>query len=57
MYDSLAGRTLEEAFEQLSYENARTVLKRAGDMARTLVAVGAGRPGRPEVETAGQAES
>jgi 8-oxo-dGTP pyrophosphatase MutT (NUDIX family) len=36
--------TLEEALEQLSYDNARGVLKRAGEMARTLVAVGAGRP-------------
>jgi 8-oxo-dGTP pyrophosphatase MutT (NUDIX family) len=36
--------TLEEALEALSYDNARGVLKRAGDMARTLVAVGAGRP-------------
>lgn len=35
--------TLEEALEALSYDNARGVLKRAGDMARTLVAVGAGR--------------
>jgi 8-oxo-dGTP pyrophosphatase MutT (NUDIX family) len=35
--------TLEEALEALSYDNARGVLRRAGDMARTLVAVGAGR--------------
>jgi 8-oxo-dGTP pyrophosphatase MutT (NUDIX family) len=35
---------LEEALDLLSYDNARGVLKRAGDMARTLVAVGAGRP-------------
>ena len=35
--------TLEEALELLSYDNARGVLKRAGDMARTLVAMGAGR--------------
>jgi hypothetical protein len=28
---------------ELSYENARGVLRRAGDMARTLVAMGAGR--------------
>lgn len=34
---------LEEALQGLSYENARGVLRRAGDMARTLVAVGAGR--------------
>jgi 8-oxo-dGTP pyrophosphatase MutT (NUDIX family) len=36
--------TLEEALKQLSYDNARGVLKRAGEMARTLVAMGAGRP-------------
>ncbi len=36
--------SLEEALRELSYDNARGVLKRAGDMARTLVAVGAGRP-------------
>ena len=34
---------LDEALQDLSYENARGVLRRAGDMARTLVAVGAGR--------------
>ena len=38
--------TLEEALDQLSYDNARGVLKRAGEMARTLVAMGAGRPHR-----------
>jgi len=38
--------TIEEALEQLSYDNARGVLKRAGEMARTLVAMGAGRPRR-----------
>ena len=32
----------------LSYDNARGVLKRAGEMVRTLVAIGAGRPARPE---------
>ena len=48
--------TLDEAFEQLSYDNARSVLKRAGDMARTLVAVGEGRPARREVEPAGHSE-
>lgn len=37
---------LEEALEVLSYDNARGVLKRGGDMVRTLVAVGAGRPKR-----------
>lgn len=36
--------TLEEAMTDLSYDNARGVLRRAGDMARTLTAVGAGRP-------------
>ena len=41
--------TLEEALEILSYDNARGVLKRAGEMVRTLVAVGAGRPRRAEV--------
>jgi 8-oxo-dGTP pyrophosphatase MutT (NUDIX family) len=40
--------TLDEALETLSYDNARGVLKRAGDMVRTLTAVGAGRPPRPE---------
>jgi 8-oxo-dGTP pyrophosphatase MutT (NUDIX family) len=34
---------LEDALQELSYENARGVLRRAGDMARTLVAMGAGR--------------
>jgi hypothetical protein len=34
---------LNEALELLSYDNARGVLKRAGEMVRTLVAVGAGR--------------
>ncbi|HEY9384578.1 MAG TPA: NUDIX hydrolase [Gemmatimonadales bacterium] len=36
-------RGLDEALSELSYENARGVLRRAGDMARTLVAMGAGR--------------
>lgn len=36
--------TLEDALDLLSYDNARGVLKRAGEMARTLVAMGAGRP-------------
>lgn len=35
--------TLDEALAALSYDNARGVLKRAGEMVRTLVAVGAGR--------------
>lgn len=39
-------RPLSEALELLSYDNARGVLKRAGEMVRTLVAVGAGRGGR-----------
>jgi 8-oxo-dGTP pyrophosphatase MutT (NUDIX family) len=39
-------RPLNEALEVLSYDNARGVLKRAGDMVRTLVAVGAGRSGK-----------
>jgi 8-oxo-dGTP pyrophosphatase MutT (NUDIX family) len=43
---------LDGALEKLSYDNARGVLKRAGDMERTLVAVGAGRAGRlPEPST------
>jgi 8-oxo-dGTP pyrophosphatase MutT (NUDIX family) len=37
---------LDEALATLSYDNARGVLKRAGEMVRTLVAVGAGRPSR-----------
>jgi 8-oxo-dGTP pyrophosphatase MutT (NUDIX family) len=39
-------RPLSEALEILSYDNARGVLKRAGEMVRTLVAVGAGRQGQ-----------
>jgi 8-oxo-dGTP pyrophosphatase MutT (NUDIX family) len=46
-------RPLGEALETLSYDNARGVLKRAGEMVRTLVAVGAGRPGRPARKTGG----
>ncbi len=46
-------RTLDEALDLLSYDNARGVLKRAGEMVRTLVAVGAGRP-RREKETEGR---
>jgi 8-oxo-dGTP pyrophosphatase MutT (NUDIX family) len=38
-------RPLNEALDLLSYDNARGVLKRAGEMVRTLVAVGAGRSG------------
>ena len=37
-------RPLPEALEILSYDNARGVLKRAGEMVRTLTAVGRGRP-------------
>lgn len=36
--------THEEALAALSYDNARGVLKRAGEMVRTLVAAGSGRP-------------
>ena len=36
---------LDQALQTLTYDNARGVLKRGGEMARTLVAVGAGRPG------------
>ena len=41
---------LDDALDVLSYDNARGVLKRAGEMVRTLVAIGAGRPRRePDV--------
>lgn len=40
---------LDRALEVLSYDNARGVLKRAAEMARTLVAVGRGRPVRAPV--------
>lgn len=43
-----AWHTLDEALTALSYENARGVLRRAGEMARTLIAMGAGRPSRPK---------
>ncbi|HEX6433443.1 MAG TPA: NUDIX domain-containing protein [Gemmatimonadales bacterium] len=49
-------RPLNEALETLSYDNARGVLKRAGEMVRTLVAVGAGRGGRMGGETDRRAE-
>ncbi len=39
--------SFEAAQELLSYDNARGVLRRAGEMCRTLVAVGAGRPRQP----------
>jgi 8-oxo-dGTP pyrophosphatase MutT (NUDIX family) len=38
---------LDRALEALSYDNARGVLKRAGEMVRTLVATGEGRPRPP----------
>ncbi|MBA3659992.1 MAG: NUDIX domain-containing protein, partial [Gemmatimonadales bacterium] len=41
-------RTFDDALQELSYDNARGVLKRAGEMVRTLVAIGAGRPKREE---------
>ena len=47
-------RPLEEALETLSYDNARGVLKRAGEMVRTLVAIGAGRS-RPRTAAAARA--
>jgi 8-oxo-dGTP pyrophosphatase MutT (NUDIX family) len=50
-------RPLSEALEVLSYDNARGVLKRAGEMVRTLVAVGAGRSGGGrESRTGGEVE-
>ena len=42
---------MDEALRVLSYENARGVLRRGGDMARTLVAAGAGRAS-PKTRTA-----
>ncbi|MBA3498649.1 MAG: NUDIX hydrolase [Gemmatimonadales bacterium] len=42
-------RSLDESLQTLSYDNARGVLKRAGEMVRTLVAIGAGRS-RPVAE-------
>jgi 8-oxo-dGTP pyrophosphatase MutT (NUDIX family) len=47
-------RPLPEALDLLSYDNARGVLKRAGEMVRTLVAVGAGRA---EGRRVGESES
>ena len=47
-------RSLDEALELLSYDNARGVLKRAGEMVRTLVAVGAGRPRREGGQATGR---
>lgn len=37
---------LQEALGLVSYDNARGVLRRAGEMVRTLYAVGEGRPAR-----------
>jgi 8-oxo-dGTP pyrophosphatase MutT (NUDIX family) len=48
-------RPLTEALEILSYDNARGVLKRAGEMVRTLVAVGAGRASPAERRKGGKA--
>jgi 8-oxo-dGTP pyrophosphatase MutT (NUDIX family) len=48
-------RPLPQALDVLSYDNARGVLKRAGEMVRTLVAVGAGRAGgQADRRTGGQ---
>jgi 8-oxo-dGTP pyrophosphatase MutT (NUDIX family) len=44
---------LDKALKKLSYDNARGVLKRAGEMARTLIAVGEGRPKKRGSEAAG----
>ena len=44
-------RTLEEALDVLSYDNARGVLKRAGEMVRTLVATGQGRSQPPSTDS------
>ena len=46
---------LDQALEELSYDNARSVLRRGADMARTLVAAGRGRPVR--TRKAGDSES
>jgi 8-oxo-dGTP pyrophosphatase MutT (NUDIX family) len=51
-------RPLDEALQVLSYDNARGVLKRAGEMVRTLVAIGAGREGgRANNQTGGHNET
>ena len=49
-------RPLPEALDLLSYDNARGVLKRAGEMVRTLVAVGAGRAGRTDGQADGRTD-
>jgi 8-oxo-dGTP pyrophosphatase MutT (NUDIX family) len=38
---------IDDALRELSYDNARGVLRRGSDMARTLIAAGAGRPAAP----------
>ncbi|HTC24676.1 MAG TPA: NUDIX hydrolase [Gemmatimonadales bacterium] len=43
---------LDRALDALSYDNARGVLKRAGEMVRTLVATGQGRS-RPPADATG----
>lgn len=48
--------SFEQALATLSYDNARGVLKRAGEMVRTLVAVGAGRVRPKEARKAGVGE-
>ena len=45
---------LDKALKKLSYDNARGVLKRGGEMARTLVAVGEGRSKKRGGGVAGQ---
>jgi 8-oxo-dGTP pyrophosphatase MutT (NUDIX family) len=47
----------EEALKELSYENARSVLRRGADMARTLIAAGKGRAsgaGKARAENSGE---
>ena len=39
--------TIDEGLTDLSYDNARGVLRRAGEMAQTLFPAGEGRPPRP----------
>jgi 8-oxo-dGTP pyrophosphatase MutT (NUDIX family) len=49
-------RPLDEALQVLSYDNARGVLKRAGEMVQTLVAIGAGRSAPAERRKGGKTE-
>jgi 8-oxo-dGTP pyrophosphatase MutT (NUDIX family) len=49
-------RPLNEALQVLSYDNARGVLKRAGEMVQTLVAIGAGRSAPAERRKDGKTE-